>query len=83
MTNAGDGLGDVTEASVALDNGKDGQEGERAPCENGQSLNAEHEWIGGHVPRVGQRVLLPQLGEDVLLAGDGGVVEDIVAWGGR
>lgn len=79
MANADDGLGDVAQAAVALDDGEGGQEGERTPGENGQGLNAKHEGVGGHVPRVGQRVLLPQLGEDVLLTGEGGVVEDVVS----
>lgn len=79
MTDADNGLGDVAEAGVALDDGEGGQEGERAPGEDGQGLDAEHERVRSHVPRVGERVLLPQLGKDVLLAGEGGVVEDVVS----
>ena len=79
VANADDGLGDVAEAGVALDNGEGGQEGERSPGENSQGLDAKHEGVGGHVPRVGQRIFLPQLGEDVLLAGEGGVVQDVVS----
>lgn len=79
MTDADDGLRNVAQAGVAPDDGEGSKEGERAPGEDGQRLDAEHEGVGGHVPRVGQRVLLPQLGEDVLPAGEGGVVEDEVS----
>ena len=80
VADADDALCDVAEARVALDDGKGSQEGKRTPGENSQGFNAEHKGVRCHVSRVGQRVLLPQLGKDVLLAGECGVVEDVVAW---
>jgi hypothetical protein len=46
---------------------------------DGQGLDAEHEGVRGQVARVGEGVFLPELGEEGLGGGDGGVVEDEVA----
>jgi hypothetical protein len=49
---------------------------------HGEGLDAEHKGVRGQVARVGEGVFLPQLGEEVLGGGDGGVVADEVTWVG-
>lgn len=47
---------------------------------HGDALDAQHERVRRQVPRIRQGVLFPELGEQVLRRGDGGVVEDKVAF---
>jgi hypothetical protein len=46
---------------------------------NCDSLHADSEDIGCQIPGIGEGVLLPELGEQGVLARNGGAVEDIIA----
>ena len=55
------------------------QEGERAPRGSRDALHAQDEGVGEHVPRVRERVLLPQLAEEIRHCGHARVVQHEVA----
>lgn len=58
---------------------RDGITKGRECTHDSKPLDAQHERVRGHVPRVGEGVFLPQLGKERLGSGQGGVVEDVVA----
>lgn len=45
---------------------------------HGHRLHAEHHRVRSHIPRVGQRILLPQLPEQILGRGHVVMVDDEV-----
>lgn len=55
--------------------------GKHLHTHHGDGLDAEHKGVRRKVPRVGQGVLLPQLGEEILRAGEDGMVVQEVSYG--
>jgi hypothetical protein len=72
--------GAADDGKVGTRNGKGKKIGREISTNHRDTLNAEHERIRSQVPRVGQRVLPPELREEVLGGRDGIMVEDEVSY---
>lgn len=75
----GEGLGAEGEGEGASEAREGARRGREEETYHGQGLNAQHKGVGREIARVGEGVFLPQLGEERLGRGNGGVVEDKVA----
>jgi hypothetical protein len=75
----GEGLGRVPEGRVREDQ-VGGQQAQRTPGPGGDALDDHDGGVGGQVARVGFRVLLPGLAEEVGFAGHGQMVVGEVAF---
>ena len=59
---------------------EDGEgEGEGPEDGDGEELDDEEEGVGDHIARIGEGVFFPELGEEIGVAGDAGMVKEEVA----